>query len=290
MDNLSIPTLSIGNILGEDPLGISLFRHSVKGRNEFEQPHKHDFYLVFFVDSGSGLHDIDFMQYKVSDNQIYFIRPGQLHNWSLKEGTSGFQLMLSEEVIQVFSNLSPFPFFQLASPSCLSLHTKEFDEYRKQLQEIEKLLPYKDLLTKEIVVLRLHLLLKLLQKDYVAHFPDNEVIVRPEKIVQKFIDLIEIHFHEESSVRFYAQQLNITPNYLNILSQKYLKTAAGDFIKDRIMLEAKRLLISTSLSMKEIAYQLGFNDNGYFSKAFRKHTGKAPSDFRESYNFYHSSH
>ncbi len=68
MSKLAFPTLSIGNILGEDNLGITLFRHSVKGRNEFEQPHKHDFFLVFFVESGSGVHDIDFTQYTVADN------------------------------------------------------------------------------------------------------------------------------------------------------------------------------------------------------------------------------
>lgn len=287
LNTSSIPTLSVDTILGEETLGITLFRHSVKGRNMFEQPHKHDFYLVFFVEKGSGVHNVDFTQYTVDDNQVYFIRPGQVHNWALDVDTSGFQLMLSPEIVAIFSNLSPFPFFEQSVPSCLSLNKKEFLEFRNHLHEIELILPDNDLLTKEIVLLRLHLLLKLLQKDYLQQFPDHASSTKPEKMIKRFTALIDDHFNEESSVNFYADKLSITPNYLNILSQKYLKTPASDVIKERTILEAKRLLTSTDLSIKEIAYQLGFNDNGYFSKVFKKYAGKTPGDFKESYNFYH---
>lgn len=287
MNKYSIPTLSVGNILGEEALGITLFRHSVKGRNEFEQPHKHDFYLVFFVEKGSGIHNVDFTKYTVSDYQVYFIRPGQVHNWSLNIDTTGFQLMLSSEIVNIFSNLGNFPFFEQSVPSCLSLTKDEFETFKNQLEEIEAILPQNDLLTKEIVLLRLHLLLKLLQKEFVNQFQEHDSSTKPEKVIKSFSVLIDEHFKEESSVNFYADKLNITPNYLNILSQKYLKIPAGDVIKERTILEAKRLLISTDLSIKEIGYQLGFNDNAYFSKVFKKYAGKTPGAFKESYNFYH---
>jgi len=277
----SIPILSVGNILGEETLGITLFRHSVKGRNEFEQPHKHDFYLVFFVEKGSGVHNVDFTQYNVNDYQVYFIRPGQVHNWSLDVDTSGFQLMLSADVISVFSNLGQFPFFEQSVPSCLSLTKKELEEFKNHLHEIELLLVDNDTLTKEIVLLRLHLLLKLLQKEYLVQFPEHDTSTKPEKIIKGFSILIDDYFNKESSVNFYADKLNITPNYLNILSQKYLKIPASDVIKQRTILEAKRLLTSTDLSIKEIGYQLGFNDNTYFSKVFKKYAGKTPGDFKK---------
>ncbi|WP_428229614.1 helix-turn-helix domain-containing protein [Flavobacterium sp.] len=277
----SIPILSVGNILGEETLGITLFRHSVKGRNEFEQPHKHDFYLVFFVEKGSGVHNVDFTQYTVGDYQVYFIRPGQVHNWSLNIDTSGFQLMLSPDVITIFSNLSQFPFFEQSVPSCLSLIKEEFEEFKNHLHEIELVLPDNDILAKEIVLLRLHLLLKLLQKQYLIQFPEHDFSTRPEKMIKKFHVLIDEYFKEESSVNFYADKLNITPNYLNILSQKYLKMPASDVIKQRTILEAKRLLTSTDLSIKEIAYQLGFSDNTYFSKVFKKYAGKNPGNFKK---------
>jgi AraC family transcriptional activator of pobA len=277
----SIPILSVGNILGEETLGITLFRHSVKGRNEFEQPHKHDFYMLFFVEKGSGVHNVDFTQYTVNDYQVYFIRSGQVHNWSLDVDTSGFQLMLSADVISIFSNLGKFPFFEQSVPSCLSLNKKEFEDFKTHLHEIELLLSDNDTLTKEIVLLRLHLLLKLLQKQYLNQFPEHDSSTKPEKIIKGFTGLIDDHFSKEPSVNFYADKLNITPNYLNILSQKYLKVPASDVIKQRTILEAKRLLTSTDLSIKEIGYQLGFNDNTYFTKVFKKYAGKTPGDFKK---------
>ncbi|MCC9070712.1 helix-turn-helix transcriptional regulator [Flavobacterium sp. F-65] len=289
MSNYSIPTLSVGNILGEETLGITLFQHSVKGRDAFEEPHKHDFYMLFFVEKGTGFHNIDFTQHIVGDNQVHFIRPGQVHNWLLNANTIGFQLMVSAEIITIFSNLSQLPFFGQSVPSCLSLTKEEFQEFKNHLQEIEKVLPQNDLLSKEIILLRLHLLFKLLQKDYLDQFPEYNFSGRPEKVIKKFNDLIDTNFQTESSVRFYADKLSITPNYLNILSQKYLMMPASDAIKERTILEAKRLLTSTDLSIKEIAYQLGFNDNGYFSKVFKKYAGKTPGDFKESYNLYHPS-
>ena len=281
MQKHSIPILSVGNILGEETLGITLFRHSVKGRNEFEQPHKHDFYMLFFVEKGSGVHNVDFTQYTVIDYQVYFIRSGQVHNWSLDVDTSGFQLMLSADVISIFSNLGKFPFFEQSVPSCLSLNKKEFEDFKTHLHEIELLLSDNDTLTKEIVLLRLHLLLKLLQKQYLNQFPEHDSSTKPEKIIKGFTGLIDDHFSKEPSVNFYADKLNITPNYLNILSQKYLKVPASDVIKQRTILEAKRLLTSTDLSIKEIGYQLGFNDNTYFTKVFKKYAGKTPGDFKK---------
>ncbi|WP_289658676.1 AraC family transcriptional regulator [Flavobacterium panacagri] len=287
MNKESIPILSVGNILGEETLGITLFRHSVKGRNTFEQPHKHDFYLVFFVEKGSGIHNVDFTQYEVANHQVYFVRPGQVHNWLLNVDTVGFQLMLSPEIITVFSNLMQFSFFEQSVPCCLSLNQSKFQEFENHLHEIEKTVSENDLITKEITLLRLHLLLKLLQKEYLLEFPEHDSSSKPEKIIKNFNALIDLYFNKESSVNFYAEKLNITPNYLNMLSQRYLKTPAGDVIKYRTILEAKRLLTSTDLSIKEIAYQLGFNDNTYFSKVFKKYTGKTPGDFKESYKFYH---
>ncbi|CAM3529743.1 helix-turn-helix domain-containing protein [Flavobacterium chungbukense] len=287
MNKDSIPVLSVGNILGEETLGITLFRHSVKGRNAFEQPHKHDFYLVFFVEKGSGIHNVDFTKYIVDDYQVYFVRPGQVHNWLLNENTIGFQLMLSSEIVNVFSGLTALSYFEQNVPSCLTLTENRFEELKNHLHDIELAIPENDLLTKEITLLHLHLLLKLLQKEYLIQFPEHDSSTKPEKIIKQFNFLIDRFFNEESSVHFYADKLNITPNYLNILSQRYLKIPASDVIKQRTILEAKRLLTSTDLSIKEIAYMLGFNDNTYFSKVFKKYAGKTPGDFKESYKFYH---
>jgi len=83
-------------------------------------------------------------------------------------------------------------------------------------------------------------------------------------------------------IAFYAEKLHISPNYLNILCKKNLKISATQLIHQRISIEAKRLLQSTERSIKEIAFELGFADQAYFSNFFKQQTGASPSDFREN--------
>jgi AraC-like DNA-binding protein len=99
-------------------------------------------------------------------------------------------------------------------------------------------------------------------------------------IISKFLNLIDEHFRTERSVSFYADKLNISANYLNIVCKKNLNASASSLIQDRILLEAKRLLKVSEMSVK-ILYDLGFYDHASFSKFFKMQTGMTPSQFKE---------
>jgi AraC family transcriptional activator of pobA len=96
----------------------------------------------------------------------------------------------------------------------------------------------------------------------------------------RFSMLIERHFKEEKLVTFYASELNLSANYLNILCKRNLGVPATQLIQQRVLLEAKRLLQSTDLSIKEIAFELGFVDHAYFSNFFKSQTSVTPTEFR----------
>jgi AraC-like DNA-binding protein len=81
--------------------------------------------------------------------------------------------------------------------------------------------------------------------------------------------------------RDYAAKMNITPNYLNALCRKKSGKSAGELIRQRILLEAKRLLAHSTMSISEIAFQLGFEDNSYFGRYFRRYTRLTPGEFRQ---------
>ncbi|MCK7553570.1 helix-turn-helix domain-containing protein [Chitinophaga sedimenti] len=97
---------------------------------------------------------------------------------------------------------------------------------------------------------------------------------------KNFLELLEQHYKEQAAVEFYAAQLHVTPQYLNIACKKETGLTAGHCIRSRIVLEAKRMLTLTAQDVKEIAYELGFSDASYFSRFFRRYGGMPPLTFR----------
>jgi AraC family transcriptional regulator, transcriptional activator of pobA len=111
----------------------------------------------------------------------------------------------------------------------------------------------------------------LLQSDrYIAHEESEQNADSNNELVDSFNQLIQKNVKTERSVQFYADALHIHPNHLNFLMKKYTGTTAKQTIIDHLFLEAKHLLDSTSLSIKEIAYDLGFASPGCFSSFFKK--------------------
>lgn len=275
-----IPTLSICNIVKTDNENIRIVKHEIDGKNNLGKPHKHDFYLIFFIEKGSGSHFIDFRHYEVHDYQIFFLAPGQVHNWILDRDTSGYQLMFTYDLLRQERFDLFLPYFERKSEPHIKLNYEDFSSVLSVLVSLEaELSSVKDKFSEEISMLKLNLLFKLLQR---YHSPTSLIQSDPSYgLLSDFIIDIDKYYKDSSSVRFYAERLHITPNYLSILTRKHLGKSANVIIRERILLEAKRLLASTNLSAKEIAYELGFSDSAYFSKSFKQHTGKTALQFRK---------
>jgi AraC family transcriptional regulator, transcriptional activator of pobA len=101
-------------------------------------------------------------------------------------------------------------------------------------------------------------------------------------VIRKFNLLVEANYRTEHSVSFYAQELCKSPKTLSNLFAIYNHKSPSQVIQERILIEAKRLLCYTDKSVKEIAYDLGFEDISYYSNFFKKHTGLSPVDFRNN--------
>ncbi|MEO0727817.1 MAG: helix-turn-helix domain-containing protein, partial [Bacteroidota bacterium] len=111
------------------------------------------------------------------------------------------------------------------------------------------------------------------------------------QIVRSFKQLVEVEFkrilrndHREANrqVQYFAKQLNLHPNYLNSVIKSKTGRTVNDWISERTLSVAKSLLLDTSASAKEIAYQLGFSEPTHFSRFFKKHTQQSPSAFRKA--------
>ncbi len=99
-------------------------------------------------------------------------------------------------------------------------------------------------------------------------------------LIESFNNLIEESFTRHRSVGFYAARLNVHPNHLNFLVKKYNNSSAKQMIDQKIIQEAKYLLSSSPLTIKEIAHRLGFENSGYFSLFFRRGVGHSPVEYR----------
>ena len=101
-------------------------------------------------------------------------------------------------------------------------------------------------------------------------------------IIKNFTNLVEANFIQERTVTFYAEKLNVHPNYLNALIKKHTGKTAKESIQNRLLLEIKYLLHSTNLSIKAISNELGFNDPNYFSSFFKRFEKLSPKEYRST--------
>jgi len=110
--------------------------------------------------------------------------------------------------------------------------------------------------------------------------PEKVKKVQHVSIISALEHLIEQHYSEHQPVIFYAEQLHVSVSQLNVITRQQLNKSVIELVKERLIAEARRLLAYSTKSVSEIAWQLNFSDNSYFSRFFKKHSGMSPEAFR----------
>lgn len=237
--------------------------------------HRHFFYAVYWIHEGCGIHVIDFEEYEIKPDRIFFIRPEQVHFMKGDTRLKYSALQFTEDFMASF--------FMEAQKNIAVF--KDLDEKEKE---------------------RIGILFRQLQLESVSDLPNSVVIIQSEintlllemerisistcgfsvisDLIQKYKDLVEQNFIQERQVKNYATSLGVSPNYLNVLTKRHLGKSALEIIHERIMLEIKRMLLRTDYDISEIAYKLGFNELSYFSRFFKQNSGMTPLEFRMHMN------
>lgn len=255
---------------------IAFFR--MAGSSQISNFRSPDSYVFIFFDEGEGWHSIDFVKYEQRDLQIHISFPGQIHSWNSTNRTNGYKLIISKYFLEKYmfevgftnSKINRYPVIDVRQNS-----------YRRLVADL--IIIEEDLLKAEarwdMLILRTRLIISTIDHLIKENFQDNTI---HNPILYRYIRLIDENFSREKSVAFYANQLSITPNYLNIICRQFNGLNSKALIDQRILLEAKRLLLGTLLSIKEIGYKLGFADTAHFSSFMSSKTGLNPKRFRES--------
>jgi len=244
------------------------------------QPRKLSSYFIVLIESGSITYNIDSQDFTLTDGHLLFAMPNQFFTPPAKtDDLKYFKLLFDENTLALMPQQYPF----LVNP--LNAQTIVFDNAAKErvikvFGMLNQMLYLdKDETDTEIILAYLNTLLSELNS---AYFKNKESANILNTNLSKFIEfklVVETHLTEQPSINAIAEKLALTPNSLYRIVKEYAGTSPKDYFINRLIAEAQRKLRYSNISVKELAYELGFNDPDYFSRLFKKSTGKSASEF-----------
>lgn len=237
-------------------------------------PHKHDFYQILFITQGTGTHSIDFAEFNVRKNQIYIIKPGQTHAWSLSKNIKGFVIEFNRqslsEMIDRVDHLEDL-YELLSKEDIQDIHSI----CEIMVHESEGSKAHFDVCLKGFLLGFLARLIRVLQPS----------TMNPTGLsfLDEFRLLLEKHFKEEHGVEFFAQKMGITSKVLTMRMSRLIQKSPRELIQERCILEAKRYLAFSGLNVSQVGAEIGFLDPNYFIRFFKSHEKQTPAQFRKKF-------
>lgn len=250
-------------------------------------PHIHEFYQIIWFRHGHGTHRVDFVDYPFADNTIFFVAPGQIHAFDGNEDAEGVIILFNASFLadeesgeSIFLKYNVFNAYD--SPPYYKIDNEEEKRLMAIVYEMNREYSLTDAFAhKDYMQYLVRLFLIRVQRsgkrEEAAKLYFSSIANRT---FVRFRQLLEQNFSNVHTVQEYAGLLNISARTLTKYVNQSAHCSPLQIINDRIALEAKRQLLHTSLNIKEIAYELGFEDPSYFVKFFKRLTGIMPREFR----------
>lgn len=249
------------------------------------KPHRHEQLVqIFAVLEGGGEAIIDGRSIQFDAPFIIFVPSLTVHGFQYQSDSSGFVLSaFKDEVIDCLNTLPQLmPMFNQSLSVALDNNEKHIrraldlindfhNEYRSNKQG--RTLALRSLLSLILVTLS--------RCNTKANISASINDLQDQEKVAVLMDIVEDNFIKQHSTQFYADAMNMTPTKLRHVTQSILGISVHQIIINKLILEAKRNILYTSMSASQISEMLGFKDPAYFSRFFKKHTGKAPSVYRQ---------
>lgn len=246
--------------------------------NYLDDPGRKEFFEIVWLKNEDALHTVKGDEGMRGD-WIYLIPPYRVHQLN-KAGKKGVLLsfkrdFLDEDVKEFL--LDVFKIFNIQGEfSCLRLDKETAGQlakvYEIMEEEYEKSNSSAPILKTLLKVFLLQLV-RIKEQDFTVQDIN-------QKRVYEFMVLLEMNYQQVRNTDFYAGKLGISSKRLNQILKEKLDKTGMQLIHDRIVLEAKRQIIHSESTIKEIAYDLGFKDRPYFSRFFKQHTGQSPEQFQ----------
>lgn len=283
-----IPVYSIDEFKadGEKQYQIEVF--DANRHFEVEYPHCHDFFEVLYLTKGTGVHIIDSNRYDINPPCIFFLSPGQAHKLELSEDVSGYIFLFTGEFYLLDKSnqnkLLEYPFFFNVKQENPPLFLESNDDklfieslFKRGADEMKN----NDPGSHEVSHALLELILCACERLYPVEQREGEK-QKSHVLVKRFRKLIEEKYQQNLSIKQYAELLHVSENHLTHLVKERTTKTSKDLIREKQIIETKRLLKHTALTISEISHHLNFKDQSYFTKFFKKSEGVTPLTYREN--------
>ncbi|MFT3750901.1 MAG: helix-turn-helix domain-containing protein [Agriterribacter sp.] len=278
MKQKSIPTNTLPANFGEL---IYISRKTFKGlknAKEFEQSHRDDWHLFLFQEQGTTSIEIDFQKHKIKPLSVVHIHPNQVHRLIAFENATICSMAISKgsitpEYLKLLEDITPAKPLSLKKDAFLIIREAASLSIKLSKRKHEKL--YHSLLKDSC-----NTLIALITSQYLDKEKSHDTFSRFEIVTKSFKTILENSFTTTKRPTDYAKKLNLSTPYLNECVRNTTGFSVSHHIQERVILEAKRLLYHSDKAVKEISFELGYDDYSYFVRLFTKITGTTPLTFR----------
>lgn len=247
-------------------------------------PHRKDYYLLFFVKHTSGRHWVDMTPYEHHDNTLYFTNPAQILVNEELAPTWGTYLGFTREFLAEQPNtaLRDLPLIQNPHHGHqLRLGAAEAAFVEQALANLEAEHHRPGPWQHQLLGAHMAVLLTYLSRLYTEQLPCPDTSAN-QWVLNAYQAQVEEHFRDLHEVGDYAARLNLSARQLSEVVKAQSGKPAIKHVHERLVLEARRLLVYSNQSLKEIAFELGFSEASYFSRFFKRETGVTPIEYRTS--------
>jgi AraC family transcriptional activator of pobA len=245
------------------------------------KPHKLSFYYFQYIEKGSATFKADLQQFTIASGQLGFGLPNQIFTkFPYDKNIRQYALSFDENTLTLLPGSYPF----LVNPfnvNCISFDLLSQQRVKNLFSSLFQLLHASGKQKKaEVILAHLHTLLTEFNTAYFEQYETQEFIsnIKLSKYIA-FKLAVETNLTEQHDVQSIAEKLALTSSSLYGIVKEFAGVSPKEWMTNRLMLEAQRKLQYSTLSVKELAYELGFNDPGYFSRLFKKSTGKSVSRY-----------
>ena len=268
---------------------LSFSLHDFENQNPFKQVQRLNYYACIWVKEGKGQLKCDFNAYEFQEAQMLFFAPYQPFTLLPEKSISGTLLLFSSDFFCIYKHEKEVAcngvlfndIYEAPSVDICQPYTNEFEQL---IAKIKTEITQKSIAQYDILVSYLKIFLvtaSRLKLEYLNAKENTKQAPEEPSILQKLKALIEKHYREKKSAGEYANILSITTKALGKLTKAHYNKTITNLVQERIVIEAKRELYLTQKTVKVIAYELGFQDEYYFSRFFKNVTGVSPQMYRQ---------